>query len=95
MSITRETVKKLGRLSRLHIEESQEEHLATEVNGILGWIEQLSEVDTQGVEPMTGVSDMELYQREDKVTDGGIQDQVLANAPETTAGFFVVPKIVE
>lgn len=95
MSITRETVKKLGRLSRLHIEESQEEHLAGEVNGILGWIEQLSEVDTQGVEPMTGVSDMALYQREDKVTDGNIQDQVLANAPETTAGFFVVPKIVE
>ena len=93
--ITRETVKKLGRLARIRIEESEEEHLANEVTGILGWIEQLSAVDTDGVEAMTGVSNMPLIEREDVVSDGGIQQDVLSNAPETTEGYFVVPKIVE
>ncbi|MBK67444.1 MAG: Asp-tRNA(Asn)/Glu-tRNA(Gln) amidotransferase GatCAB subunit C [Rickettsiales bacterium] len=93
--ITKQTVQKLGRLSRIRIEEGEEEHLANEVTGILGWIEQLGEVDTDGVEAMTGVSNMPLKEREDVVNDGGKQQDVLSNAPETTQGYFVVPKIVE
>lgn len=95
MSITAATIKKLGRLSRIRIEEDQEEGLAKEVSGILGWIEQMQEVDTNGVEPLTGVSDMALKQREDIINDGNCQTDVLANAPETTTGYFVVPKIIE
>ncbi len=95
MSITKETVKKLGRLARLHIEEQDLEAKAEEVNGIMGWIEQLGELNTDGVEPLTGVSDMALKQRKDEVTDGNIQTQVLANAPETSQGYYVVQKIIE
>ncbi len=95
MSITAENIKKLGRLSRIRIEESQEETLAKQVSGILGWIEQMQEVDTDGVEPLTSVSDMVLKQREDIINDGNCQADVLANAPETSTGYFVVPKIIE
>lgn len=93
--ITKDTVKKLGRLSRIRIEAGEEEKLQKEVSGILDWIEQLGEVDTDGVEPMTGAADMALKSRDDIVNDGQYQDKVLKNAPETTAGYFVVPKIVE
>ncbi len=95
MSITKETVKKLGRLARLHIEEADLDTKTEEVNGIMGWIEQLGDVNTDGVEPLTGVSDMSLKMREDEVTDGNIQEQVLANAPDTQQGYFAVPKIIE
>lgn len=95
MSVTKEDVKKVARLSRIAVPEERLEQLAGELTGIMGWIEQLNEVDIEGVKPMTSVVDASLPMREDKVTDGGIEDQVLANAPRTEDGFFVVPKSVE
>ena len=90
-----ETVRKIARLSRLHVEENRLEPLAAELNGILGWIEQLNEVDVDGVEPMTSAVDMEAPLRVDAVTDGGKRDDVLANAPKSEDGFYVVPRSVE
>ncbi|GAB5457638.1 MAG: Asp-tRNA(Asn)/Glu-tRNA(Gln) amidotransferase subunit GatC [Henriciella sp.] len=95
MSVTKEDVKKVARLSRIAVPEERLEQLAGELTGIMGWIEQLNEVDIEGVKPMTSVVDASLPMREDKVTDGGIEDQVLANAPRAEDGFFVVPKSVE
>ncbi len=96
MSIDTNTIKKLGRLARIRIQEGTEEALAKEVSGILGWIEQLGEVNTDGVEPLTSVAgDMQLRSRPDVVNDGNIRDEILANAPKTEQGFFVVPKVVE
>lgn len=96
MSIDANTIKKLGRLARLRIQEGTEEALAKEVSGILGWIEQLGEVKTDGVEPLTSVAeDMQLRSREDVINDGNIQNDILANAPKSEKGFFVVPKVVE
>ena len=69
--------------------------MAAELSGIMAWIEQLNEVDTAAVQPMTGVLHRGLPQREDVVTDGGIQDKVLANAPDAASGFFAVPKVIE
>jgi len=85
-AVTAQDVKKIARLSRLHVEEA---------NGILGWIEQLSEVDCEGVESMTCAVDMSAPQRDDIINDGGIRDKVLANAPKKDDGFFVVPRSVE
>ncbi len=93
--VTAETVKKIARLSRLHVEDDRLEPLANEMNGILAWIEQLDEVDVKGVEPMTSAVEMAAPMREDKVTDGNIRDKVLANAPKAEAGYFVVPRSVE
>jgi len=93
--VTAETVKKIARLSRLHVEADRLAPLADELNGILGWIEQLNEVDVEGVEPMTSAVDMEAPLRTDKITDGGKRDKVLANAPKSDAGFYVVPRSVE
>lgn len=95
MSVTKEDVRKVARLSRIAVPEERLERLAGELTGIMGWIEQLNEVDVEGVEPMTSVVAATLPLRADKVTDGGIADQVLANAPRTEDGFFVVPKAVE
>ncbi len=95
MSVDKETVRKVSRLSRIRVEESRLEPMTQELNGILAWIEQLNEVDVDGIEPMTSAVAMSLPMREDKVTDGNIQDKVLANAPRTEDGFFVVPKVVE
>ncbi len=95
MSVDKETVRKVARLSRIRVEESRLEPMTQELNGILAWIEQLNEVDVDGIEPMTSAVAMSLPMREDKVTDGNIQDKVLANAPRTEDGFFVVPKVVE
>ncbi len=95
MAVDRDTVAKIARLARLKVEAPQQEALAHELNGILGWIEQLKEVDTAGVEPMTSVVATRLPLRADAVTDGGKPEAVLANAPEATAGFFSVPKVVE
>lgn len=90
-----ETVRKIARLSRLHVDEDKLEPLAQELNGILGWIEQLNEVDVEGVEPMTSAVDMDAPLRQDVITDGGKRDAVLANAPKSEDGFYVVPRSVE
>ncbi len=95
MSVTNQDVKKVARLARIALPEDQVEPMTDELNNILNWIEQLGEVDVEGVEPMTSVVDTSLPMREDVVTDGGIQDKVLANAPKSEDGFFVVPKVVE
>ncbi|MEQ9435935.1 Asp-tRNA(Asn)/Glu-tRNA(Gln) amidotransferase subunit GatC [Hyphomonas sp.] len=95
MSVTKDDVRKVARLSRIAVPEERLEEMAGELNGILGWIDQLNEVDIEGVEPMTSVVETKLPMREDVVTDGNIQDQVLANAPRSEDGFFVVPKAVE
>lgn len=93
--VTAETVKKIARLSRLHVEPDRLEFLADEMNGLLAWIEQLGEVDVTGVEPMTSAVAMDTPLRTDEITDGGVQGKVLANAPKTEAGYFVVPRSVE
>ena len=93
--VTAETVKKIARLSRLHVEPERLAFLADEMNGLLAWIEQLGEVDVTGVEPMTSAVEMDAPLRKDEITDGGVQGKVLANAPKTEAGYFVVPRSVE
>jgi len=95
MSVTKDDVRKVARLSRIAVDEAHLEELAGELNGILGWIDQLNEVDVSDVHPLTSVVETALPMRDDVVTDGNIQDQVLANAPRTEDGFFVVPKSVE
>lgn len=95
MAVDRETVRHIARLARLEVGEAQAEALVGELNGILGWIEQLKEVDTAGVAPMTSVVETRPPLREDKVTEGGDPLVVLKNAPQATAGFFAVPKVVE
>lgn len=95
MSIDTGTVEKIARLARIRVTEEEKVKFAKELNGIMQWIEQLQDVDTEGVEPMTSVVDMSLHMRTDEITDGGIQEKILANAPEAAEGFFVVPKVVE
>jgi len=95
MSVTPDEVRRIAHLARIATPEDRLEALAGELNGILGWIEQLNEVDVEGVEPMTSAVDAALPLREDKVTDGDKRDDVLANAPRTEEGFFVVPKVLE
>lgn len=95
MTIDINTVRKVARLARIRTTAAEEETLAGEMNKILEMISQLNEVNTDGVEPLTSVIDMDLPMREDVVTDGGIPEKITANAPESTAGFFVVPKVVE
>ena len=93
--VTADTVKKIARLSRLHVEADRLEPLAGELNGILGWIEMLNEVDVEGVEPMTSAVDMPAPLRADAITDGGKREAVLTNAPKSGDGFYVVPRSVE
>ncbi len=95
MTVDRATVQRIARLARIRVPEEELEPLAGELNGILGWIEQLKAVDTSAVEPMTSVVAVTNPLREDAVTDGGIADQIVANAPEPAAAFFTVPKVVE
>lgn len=95
MSVDSATVRKIASLARIAVSDSEVEALVPELNNILGWIEQLGEVDVTGVEPMTAVIANKLRLREDIVTDGGIRDQVLANAPAAEHGFFGVPKVIE
>ncbi len=95
MPIDKATVANIARLARIFVAEEKREALAGELSNILGWVEQLGEVDTDNVEPMTSVVEVRLPERDDVVTDGGCRDDVLANAPETDAGFYVVPKVVE
>jgi aspartyl-tRNA(Asn)/glutamyl-tRNA(Gln) amidotransferase subunit C len=95
MAIDAATVRKVARLARIAEPEENLETLAKELTGIMTWIEQLGEVDTDGVEPMTSAVAVSLPMREDVVTDGGDPARVLSNAPKTVDGFFVVPKVVE
>ena len=95
MAIDAATVRKVARLARIAEPEDKLEALAKELTGIMSWIEQLGEVDTDGVEPMTSAVAVALPMREDVVTDGGDPAKVLSNAPKTVDGFFVVPKVVE
>ena len=95
MSVDIATVKKVASLARIAISDADAERLAPELNNILGWVEQLGEVNTDGVEPLTAVIDQQLRLREDEVTDGNCRDDILANAPEAQHGFFAVPKVIE
>ncbi|MEL6841384.1 MAG: Asp-tRNA(Asn)/Glu-tRNA(Gln) amidotransferase subunit GatC [Pseudomonadota bacterium] len=95
MSIDIETARRVAKLARIKVEDDALPALAGEFNAILGFIEQLNEVDVDGVEPMTSVTPMRLKRRDDLVTDGDQQGAVLANAPDAREGFFAVPKVVE
>ncbi len=95
MSVDAEIVRKIARLARIGISDAEVAPLVGELSTILGWIEQLGEVDTRGVAPMTAVIPNHLAWRVDAVTDGGVQAKVLANAPDATSGFFAVPKVIE
>ena len=95
MSVDKKTVAKIASLARIRVDEEQQEALTGELNQILGWIEQLSELDTEGVEPMTSVVEMSQPLREDVVNDGHYVDRVTKNAPVSAHGFFAVPKVIE
>ena len=95
MAVDRETVIRVARLARIQVPEGDLDTLAGELSNIIGWVEQLGEVDTDGVEPMTSVVAMTLPQRDDVVNDGEQAERVLANAPERHDGYFVVPRVVE
>lgn len=95
MSVDLATVKRVARLARIAVTEDEANRMVGELNGILGFVEQLSEVDVSGVEPMTSVMPMDMRRREDVVSDGAKADDVVANAPATDRNFFLVPKVVE
>jgi aspartyl-tRNA(Asn)/glutamyl-tRNA(Gln) amidotransferase subunit C len=95
MSLDPATVRRIARLARIRVPEDQVAPLQAQLNTILGWIEQLNEVDIEGVEPLTGASHMAMRMRDDTVTDGGQAERILANAPERAGLFFTVPKVVE
>ncbi|MGP1254594.1 MAG: Asp-tRNA(Asn)/Glu-tRNA(Gln) amidotransferase subunit GatC [Kiloniellales bacterium] len=95
MAIDKATVHGIARLARIKIDEAEAESLVGELSNILDWVEQLGEVDTEGVQPMTSVVEMRLPLRADAVTDGGKPDDIVQNAPDKAHGFFVVPKVVE
>jgi aspartyl-tRNA(Asn)/glutamyl-tRNA(Gln) amidotransferase subunit C len=95
MTVDAATVRHIARLARIAVSDAEVEALAPELNNILGWVEQLQEVDVSGVEPMTAVIPNQQRFRDDEVTDGGIRDKVLANAPLAEHGFFAVPKVIE
>ncbi|MEQ1499731.1 MAG: Asp-tRNA(Asn)/Glu-tRNA(Gln) amidotransferase subunit GatC [Novosphingobium sp.] len=95
MSVDTATVAKIAALARIKVNEAEIAAMVPELNGILAWVEQLGEVDVTGVEPMTAVIENQLRLREDTVTDGGVQDAVLANAPARQGHFFGVPKVIE
>ena len=95
MAIDAATVRRVAHLARIKTPEDRLDHLAQELNGILAWIEQLDEVDIQGVEPMTSNVSQPLRLRDDVVTDGGNVEAVLSNAPKAADGFYVVPKVVD
>lgn len=95
MSVDVATVKRIGRLARIRVEEDEVEKYQGEINAILGFVEQLDEVNVDGVEPMTSVTPMQLRRREDVVTDGGYPERIVKNAPLTEDNFFMVPKVIE
>ena len=91
----KETVRKVAHLANIDVTDQELDRVAPQLSGILEWVEQLGEVDTENVEPLANVVNIDLKLRKDAVTDGACADKVLANAPEETQGFFVVPKVVE
>ena len=95
MSIDIDTARKVAKLARIRVDEAQLPKLAEELSGILGFMEQLNEVNVDGIEPMVSVTPMRLARRADVVTDGNIQSAILKNAPDAREGFFAVPKVVE
>ncbi|MEM8756054.1 MAG: Asp-tRNA(Asn)/Glu-tRNA(Gln) amidotransferase subunit GatC [Pseudomonadota bacterium] len=95
MSVDKDTVRRVAHLARIEVAEDDLEPLAKELSAILDFADELAEVDVEGVEPMTSVTPMALKRRADVVTEGGIRDEVLANAPDAREGFFAVPKVVE
>ena len=95
MSVDKQIVQKIANLSRIAITEAEADALVPELNNILGWVDQLSEVNCKGVEPMTAVISNHMRLRADEVTDGDIRDKILANAPAPEHGFFGVPKVIE
>ena len=95
MSVDLTTVKRVAKLARIAVPDDQAEKMVGELNTIIGFVEQLDEVNVEGVEPMTSVTPMRLPRRVDEVTDGNQQEAVLANAPDAREGFFAVPKVME
>lgn len=95
MSVDAATVRRIASLARIATSDAEAEALVPELNNILDWIEQLQEVDTTGIAPLAAVIPNHLRLREDHVTDGGVRDRVLANAPQAEHGFFTVPKVIE
>ncbi|MEL6584887.1 MAG: Asp-tRNA(Asn)/Glu-tRNA(Gln) amidotransferase subunit GatC [Pseudomonadota bacterium] len=95
MSIDIDTARRVAHLARIRVDEERLPALAQELSAVLNFMEQLNEVDVDGIEPMTSVTPMDLPRRTDGVTDGNIQSKVLANAPDAREGFFAVPKVVE
>ena len=95
MSVDITTVKRVARLARIAVSDEDAERMTGELNTILGFVEQLNEVDVTGIEPMTSVTPMAMKERQDAVTDGGKASDIVANAPESTENFFLVPKVVE
>ncbi len=95
MSLDAATVRRIANLARIRVAEAEVATLQQELNGILGWIEQLQEVDVSAVQPLAGAASMALRMREDAVTDGGYVDRVLLNAPDRAGDFYAVPKVVE
>ncbi len=95
MSLDPATIRRIARLARIRVEEEDVARLQAELGGIIGWIEQLNEVDIDGVTPLTGAAQMALKMRDDVVTEGGDAERVLANAPARSGDYFTVPKVVE
>ena len=95
MALTPQQVTKIARLARIRVSDEEKQHYASEISGILKWVEQLGEVHTDGVPQMVSVADMRLPWREDKVTDGNQQEAVIKNAPQADYGCFAVPKVIE
>jgi aspartyl-tRNA(Asn)/glutamyl-tRNA(Gln) amidotransferase subunit C len=95
MSLDTATVRRIAKLARIRVADAEVATLQTELNAILGYVDQLNEVNVDGVEPLSGGAQMAMRLREDVVTDGGIAEQILANAPDRAGQFFAVPKVVE
>ena len=95
MSVDSDTVRRIARLARIAVDDEQVASMEKELNALLAWVEQLSEVDVEGVTPMTSVVEQKLKMRADIVTEGGRTEDILRNAPSSEEGFFVVPKVVE
>ena len=95
MTVSSQQVRHIAKLARIGMSDAEIEALVPELNNILGWVEQLSEVDTDGVEPLATVIDQKLRLRDDVIIEGNIRDEILANAPGAQHGFFAVPKVIE
>ena len=95
MSVDSDTVRRIAKLARLALDETRAEAMVGELNGILGWVEQLKEVDVEGIPPLTSVVEQNLKMREDRVTEGGNAEALMKNAPMAEDHYFVVPKVVE